>query len=70
MEYYAQAVFFCRIKITIHSLWRFPRFFQTYGADYNLLAAGAIIGLAPVVLVFILFQKQFVKGLSSGAVKG
>lgn len=45
-------------------------FFQTYGADYNLLAAGAIIGLAPVVLVFILFQKQFVKGLSSGAVKG
>ena len=40
------------------------------GKDNNLLAAGAIIGLAPVVLVFILFQKQFVKGLSSGAVKG
>ena len=53
---YAQAVFFLQN--------------QNYGADYNLLAAGAIIGLAPVVLVFILFQKQFVKGLSSGAVKG
>ena len=45
-------------------------FFQTYGADYNLLAAGAMIGLAPVVIIFVLFQNQFVKGLSSGGVKG
>jgi hypothetical protein len=67
---YAQAVFFLQNQ-NYHTLpLAISTFFQTYGADYNLLAAGAIIGLAPVVLVFILFQKQFVKGLSSGAVKG
>lgn len=67
---YAQAVFFLQNQ-NYHTLpLAISTFFQTYGADYNLLAAGAIIGLAPVVLMFILFQKQFVKGLSSGAVKG
>ena len=60
---------FCRIKITIRSFGDFHVFSNLRRGLY-LLAAGAIIGLAPVVLVFILFQKQFVKGLSSGAVKG
>lgn len=48
---YAQAVFFLQNQ-NYHTLpLAISTFFQTYGADYNLLAAGAIIGLAPVVLV-------------------
>lgn len=67
---YGQAVFFLQNQ-NFHTLpLAISTFFQTYGADYNLLAAGAMIGLAPVVLIFILFQKQFIKGLSAGGVKG
>lgn len=67
---YGQSVFFLQNQ-NYHTIpLAVSTFFQTYGADYNRLAAGAMIGLAPVVVIFILFQKQFVKGLSSGGVKG
>lgn len=67
---YSQSVFFLQNQ-NYHTIpLAISTFFQTYGADYNLLAAGAMIGLTPIVLIFILFQKQFVKGLSSGGVKG
>ena len=32
--------------------------------------AAAFLMTVPVVVVFLLFQKQFVSGLSAGAVKG
>lgn len=38
--------------------------------DYGLLAAGVVMSILPVYIVFILFQEQVVKGLYSGAVKG
>ncbi len=38
--------------------------------DYGLLAAGILISLVPVYIVFIIFQEQIVKGLLGGAVKG
>lgn len=67
---YAQAVFFLQNQ-NYHTIpLAISTFFQTYGADYNLLAAGATIGLVPIVTVFLVFQKQFIKGLSSGAIKG
>ncbi len=67
---YAQAVFFLQNQ-NYHTIpLAVSTFFQAYGADYNLLAAGVMIGMAPIVIIFILFQKQFVKGLSTGAVKG
>lgn len=67
---YGQSVFFLQNQ-NYHTIpLAISTFFQTYGADYNLLAAGAMIGLAPVVIIFVLFQNQFVKGLSSGGVKG
>lgn len=67
---YAQAVFFLQNQ-NFHTIpLAISSFFQTYGANYNLLAAGAAIGLAPIAVVFLIFQKQFIKGLSSGAVKG
>jgi multiple sugar transport system permease protein len=34
------------------------------------LAAGGIISILPVILLFILVQRVMVKGLAAGAVKG
>lgn len=41
-----------------------------YFTDYNLLAAGAMLAAVPPIIVFVLLQKQFVRGLSLGATKG
>ncbi len=38
--------------------------------ELELTAAATMIMMAPVVVFFLLFQRQFVKGLTSGAVKG
>jgi len=46
-------------------------FFQgRYTANVPLLAAGALIVAVPTVLVYILFQRFFIRGMLGGAVKG
>lgn len=40
------------------------------GTQYNLICAGAIITILPVLIIFIVFQKQIYNGLVIGAVKG
>jgi raffinose/stachyose/melibiose transport system permease protein len=45
-------------------------FFQgAYTRDISLIAAGVAISSLPVIIVYILFHRQFVKGLTAGAVK-
>ena len=39
-------------------------------SDEGLLAAGALIVAAPVVLVYLFLQRHFIRGMLSGAVKG
>ncbi|MBQ1802369.1 carbohydrate ABC transporter permease [Lachnobacterium bovis] len=41
-----------------------------YGNNYDVLIAGSMFSLIPVFIVFILFQKYFVEGMTAGAVKG
>lgn len=41
-----------------------------FGADFGALAAGGVIAIIPVVLLFAYVQKFLVQGLSAGAVKG
>lgn len=41
-----------------------------YGTDYGLLMAGTLISIVPVMILFLLLQKDFVSGLTTGAVKG
>ncbi|WP_440898824.1 carbohydrate ABC transporter permease [Actinosynnema sp.] len=41
-----------------------------YGTDIVLLSAGALLIMAPTVLVFVVFQRQFTQALLQGAVKG
>lgn len=38
-------------------------------SDWGLLTAGVVIGMLPVALMFIFFQRQFIEGLTVGAVK-
>jgi multiple sugar transport system permease protein len=38
--------------------------------DFGMLMAGAALAAAPIILIFILFQKYFTKGITMGAVKG
>ena len=39
-------------------------------SDEALLAAGALIVAAPVVVVYLFLQRHFIRGMLSGAVKG
>jgi multiple sugar transport system permease protein len=40
------------------------------GTNYGALFAAAILGSLPVIVLFLLFQRHFVQGLTAGAVKG
>lgn len=41
-----------------------------HGAEYNLLMAGSLISIIPILIVFLFTQKYFEKGLSLGGIKG
>ena len=41
-----------------------------WGTDIPLLCAGSLLILAPTIILFLIFQKQFVAALLQGAVKG
>jgi len=46
-------------------------FFQgKYTSNLSLMAAGAIIVALPTVLIYILFQRFFIRGMLGGAIKG
>ena len=45
-------------------------FLGEYNVDYAALAAGGVIAVLPVVLIFAFIQRYLVGGLSVGAVKG
>ncbi len=43
---------------------------EGYNAKWGILAATALLGAAPIVVVFILAQKHIIGGLTAGGVKG
>ncbi len=49
------------------ALVQYSKQFQTL---YHVMAAGAVIGLVPVILVFVFLQRFFIRGLTEGATKG
>ncbi|MCX5580547.1 carbohydrate ABC transporter permease [Kaistia terrae] len=44
-------------------------FFQQYDSMWNLYFAALMITTLPVILLFVLMQRQFIAGLTAGAVK-
>lgn len=41
-----------------------------YGTDYGLLMAGVLVSILPVMILFLALQRDFISGLTAGAVKG
>ena len=41
-----------------------------YSTEYNVLMAGSLISMIPIIIIFIAAQKQFKSGLMAGGIKG
>lgn len=41
-----------------------------YSVDYPQLMAGSLIAIVPMILLFLVFQKQFVEGIATSGTKG
>lgn len=41
-----------------------------YNTDYGSLFAATVVSIVPILVVYIIFQKQFIAGIASSAVKG
>lgn len=41
-----------------------------YGNNYDVLIAGSVLTIIPIVILFIFFQRYFIAGLTTGGVKG
>lgn len=63
-------------QIVLHSKERFTlpiALTQTvglYSQQYGVLMAGTVLSILPVVILFFILQKEFISGLTAGAVKG
>jgi ABC-type glycerol-3-phosphate transport system permease component len=44
-------------------------FLGSQRSDWGILTAGVVIGMLPVALMFIFFQRQFIEGLTVGSIK-
>ncbi len=68
---YAQAVFFLQDSKKHNVPQALSVYFQQFaGAKWNLMAATAVIAIVPVIAAFLLFQKNLIRGLTEGALKG
>jgi arabinosaccharide transport system permease protein len=41
-----------------------------YGNNYDVLIAGSVLAILPILILFVMFQRYFIEGLTAGAVKG
>lgn len=63
-------------KIMIRDPKRYPistlleQISSQYGTDFGLMAASVTIIVVPVMIVYVILQKNIIKGLTAGAVKG
>ena len=74
IQFWWQAFFWPLIVINSPSLYTLPlglALFQQHNRTvWNLIMAGSVLGAIPLVVVFFIFQKQFVRGISLGGSKG
>jgi multiple sugar transport system permease protein len=63
-------------QVMLHSKERFTlpiglnQMVGLYSQNYGMLMAGTFLAVLPVIVLFFLLQKEFVAGLTAGAVKG
>lgn len=41
-----------------------------YGNNYDVLIAGSVLAIIPVLILYIFFQRYFIEGMTAGGVKG
>ena len=74
IQFWWQAFFWPLIIINSPQLYTLPLglalFQQHQRSLWNLIMAGSVLGALPLILVFFIFQKQFVRGISLSGVKG
>ncbi len=68
-EYYASNLYLTKpeLKTISTALYTFT---GPYGNQYNYICAGVLITIIPILVFFLIFQKQVYSGMASGAVKG
>ena len=54
------------LKSVLTSLYSF---FSRYSRDWGLINAATIIMILPVIVLFLLLQRQFIQGLTQGGLK-
>ncbi len=63
-------------QIVLHNSQRFTlpialnQMVGLYSQKYGVLMAGTLLSILPVVILFFILQKEFISGLTAGAVKG
>lgn len=45
-------------------------YFGRFTSDQSLIAAGATIAMGPIVILYLFLQRQFIRGITAGAVRG
>ena len=63
-----------QIMLNTSTMYTLPiainQFRDVYANNYGALMAGTLLAVLPVILLFMALQKEFVAGLTTGAVKG
>lgn len=68
-EYYASNLYLQRAELKTISTALYT-FTGPYGNQYNYICAGVIITIIPILVLFLIFQRQVYSGMAAGAVKG
>ncbi|MDC7288054.1 carbohydrate ABC transporter permease [Blautia schinkii] len=68
-EYYMSNLYLqsSELKTISTALYKFT---GPYGNQYNYICAGVLITIIPILILFLIFQKQVYGGMAAGAVKG
>ena len=73
-QFWWQAFFGPLIIINSPQLYTLPLglalFQQQFRSVWNLIMAGSVLGALPLIIVFFVFQRQFVQGISLAGTKG
>ena len=48
----------------------YQNFATRFGRNWGLTSAGAVMMIAPILIIFLLLQRQFIAGLTQGGLKG
>jgi multiple sugar transport system permease protein len=68
-EYYMSNLYLQTVELKTISTALYT-FTGPYGNQYNYICAGVLIMIIPILILFLIFQKQVYGGMSAGAVKG